>query len=71
MLLDDDVSVDRFCVAEHVAAYKDGFFDAVQGKVLAGVDPEGQPANMARLTAEAVAVQAELRAAQAAALRSS
>jgi GT2 family glycosyltransferase len=49
LLLDDDVSVDRFCVAEHVAAHKDGPFDAVQGKVLAGLDPEGQPANMARL----------------------
>ena len=49
LLLDDDVSVDRFCVAEHVAAYKNGLFDAVQGKVLAGLDPEGQPANMARL----------------------
>jgi GT2 family glycosyltransferase len=50
LLLDDDVSVDRFCVAEHVAAYKDRFFDAVQGKVLAGLDPKGQPADMARLT---------------------
>lgn len=49
LLLDDDVSVDRFCVAEHVAAYKDGFFDAVQGKVLAGLDPKGQPADMTRL----------------------
>ena len=49
LLLDDDVSVDKFCVAEHVAAYKDRFFDAVQGKVLAGLDPKGQPANMARL----------------------
>jgi glucosyl-dolichyl phosphate glucuronosyltransferase len=49
LLLDDDVSVDRFCVAEHVAAYKDGLFGAVQGKVLAGLDPKGQPANMARL----------------------
>jgi len=49
LLLDDDVSVDRFCVAEHVAAYKDRFFDAVQGKVLAGLDPKGQPADMARL----------------------
>jgi glucosyl-dolichyl phosphate glucuronosyltransferase len=49
LLLDDDVSVDKVCVAEHVAAHKDGPFDAVQGKVLAGVDPEGQPANIARL----------------------
>jgi glycosyltransferase involved in cell wall biosynthesis len=49
LLLDDDVAVDNFCVAEHVAAYKEGPFDAVQGKVLAGADPEGQPANMARL----------------------
>jgi glucosyl-dolichyl phosphate glucuronosyltransferase len=49
LILDDDVSVDKFCVAEHVAAYKDGSFDAVQGKVLAGLDPEGEPADMARL----------------------
>jgi GT2 family glycosyltransferase len=49
LLLDDDVSVDTFCVAEHVAAYEDESFDAIQGKVLAGLDPEGQPANMARL----------------------
>ena len=49
LLLDDDVSVDKFCVAEHVAAHKDGPFDAVQGKVLAGLDSEGQPPNMARL----------------------
>jgi glycosyltransferase involved in cell wall biosynthesis len=49
LLLDDDVSVDKFCVAEHVAAHKDGPFDAVQGKVLAGLDPEGQPPNIARL----------------------
>ena len=49
LLLDDDVAVDKFCVAEHVAAHKDGRFDAVQGKVLAGLDPDGQPANMALL----------------------
>jgi glucosyl-dolichyl phosphate glucuronosyltransferase len=49
LLLDDDVSVDKFCVAEHVAAYKDGLFEAIQGKVLAGLDPQGQSANMARL----------------------
>jgi GT2 family glycosyltransferase len=49
LLLDDDVTVDKFCVAEHVAAYKRGAFDAVQGKVLAGLDPAGQPANMARM----------------------
>ena len=49
LLLDDDVSVDTCCIAEHVAAYEDGSFDAIQGKVLAGLDPEGQPADMARL----------------------
>jgi glycosyltransferase involved in cell wall biosynthesis len=49
LLLDDDVSIDKFCIAEHVAAYKNALFDAVQGKVLAGVDPEGQAADMARL----------------------
>jgi GT2 family glycosyltransferase len=49
LLLDDDDSVDTLCVAEHIAAYEDGSFDAIQGKVLAGLDPQGQPANMARL----------------------
>jgi len=49
LLLDDDVSVDTFCVAEHVAAYEEGSFDAIQGKVLAGVDPQGRSADMARL----------------------
>jgi glycosyltransferase involved in cell wall biosynthesis len=50
LLLDDDVSVDKFCVAEHVAAYRNNkTFDAIQGKVLAGVDPQGHPADMSRL----------------------
>ena len=49
LLLDDDVTVDKSCVGEHVAAYKENVFDAVQGKVLPGRDPEGQPADMSRL----------------------
>ena len=50
LLLDDDITVDKSCVGEHVAAYKENIFDAVQGKVLPGRDPEGQPADMSRLT---------------------
>jgi glycosyltransferase involved in cell wall biosynthesis len=49
LLLDDDVVVDQSCVGEHVAAYKQNVFDAVQGKVLPGRDPEGQPADISRL----------------------
>ena len=49
LVLDDDVTVDKSCIAEHVAAYKRNNFDAVQGKVLAGLDSEGQPADLSRL----------------------
>jgi glucosyl-dolichyl phosphate glucuronosyltransferase len=49
LLLDDDVVVDQSCVGEHVAAYEQNVFDAVQGKVLPGRDPEGQPADISRL----------------------
>jgi glucosyl-dolichyl phosphate glucuronosyltransferase len=49
LVLDDDVSVHQSCIAEHVAAYKKNIFDAVQGKVLAGLDPEGKSANISRL----------------------
>jgi GT2 family glycosyltransferase len=50
LLLDDDVTVDKSCVGEHVAAYKENIFDAVQGKVLPGRDPDGQTADISRLT---------------------
>jgi GT2 family glycosyltransferase len=50
LLLDDDITVDKSCVGEHLAAYKETIFDAVQGKVLPGRDPEGQLADMSRLT---------------------
>jgi glycosyltransferase involved in cell wall biosynthesis len=50
LLLDDDVIVHKSCIGEHVAAYKENVFDAVQGKVLPGRDPEGHPADMSRLT---------------------
>lgn len=49
LLLDDDVTIDKSCLEAHVAAYKKNGFDAVQGKVLPGWDPEGQPADMSRL----------------------
>jgi GT2 family glycosyltransferase len=49
LLLDDDVTVDPSCVQAHVVAYEKNSFDAVQGKVLPGWDPEGQPADRSRL----------------------
>ena len=49
LLLDDDVIVEQSCIGEHVSAYKTTIFDAVQGKVLPGRDPEGRPADMSRL----------------------
>ncbi|MPZ75719.1 MAG: glycosyltransferase [Deltaproteobacteria bacterium] len=49
LILDDDVLVDKFCLAQHVAAYKKSMFDAVQGRVLPGVDPDGRPADVSRL----------------------
>ena len=49
LLLDDDIVVEHSCVGVHANAYKRKIFDAVQGKVLPGRDPEGQPADMSRL----------------------
>jgi GT2 family glycosyltransferase len=49
LVLDDDVTVDKSCIGGHVAAHRKSIFDAVQGKVLAGLDPQGQPADMSRL----------------------
>ena len=52
LLLDDDVVVEHSCVAVHATAYKRKIFDAVQGKVLPGRDPEGQSADMSRRCAK-------------------
>lgn len=49
LIFDDDVSVDALCIEQHVRAHERGMFDAVQGKILPGVDPYGQPADPSRL----------------------
>lgn len=48
-LLDDDVVVDRKWVKGILDCYRSTNFDAVQGKVLPGIDPWGKPADMKRL----------------------
>jgi glycosyltransferase involved in cell wall biosynthesis len=48
-VLDDDVSVHPDCLAKLVEAYDGNGFSAVQGRVLAGRDPDGQSADAGRL----------------------
>lgn len=48
-VIDDDVVVDRGCLIGHLDCYRTGGFDAVQGRVLPGVDSEGRPADPRRL----------------------
>lgn len=49
LILDDDVAVDAACLEAHVRAHEQGLFDAVQGKILPGLDPDGKPADSSRL----------------------
>ena len=49
MVLDDDVTVDRFCFAEHIQAHRSHAFAAIQGRILPGKDPEGRSPNVAHL----------------------
>ena len=49
LAVDDDVVVDRRWLVEHLGCFRVVSFDAIQGRVLPGVDPEGQPANPDRL----------------------
>jgi GT2 family glycosyltransferase len=49
IILDDDVAVDGRCLIEHVGAYRQASFAAVQGKVLPGRDPEGRAADADKL----------------------
>jgi len=44
MVLDDDVVVERLALCKHLASYDDSQFDAVQGRILPGVDPAGRHA---------------------------
>jgi len=48
-LLDDDVVVHAKWLAGHLQCYDSTTFDAIQGKVLPGVDPQGRPADPSRL----------------------
>ena len=49
MLLDDDVSVDPQWLVKHIEAYEQTEFAAIQGRILAGKDFEGRPADPSRL----------------------
>lgn len=49
VVFDDDVSVHPECLAKLAEAYEGSDFSAVQGRVLAGRDPEGRSAEAGRL----------------------
>jgi GT2 family glycosyltransferase len=49
LVLDDDVVVDSELVARHLDCYRTQPFGALQGRIVPGVDPEGQPADPERL----------------------
>jgi GT2 family glycosyltransferase len=49
LVLDDDVVVHPGWLAGHTDCYRVNSFDAVQGKILPGVDPDGKAADLSRL----------------------
>ena len=49
LIVDDDVVVDSQILVRHVEAHREYGFDAIQGRVLPGVDPDGNPADKRRL----------------------
>ena len=49
VIADDDVEVCAEWLSGHLECYRTGFFDAVQGRVLPGVDWEGRPADPRRI----------------------
>ena len=49
LIVDDDVVVHPLWLIKHLECYRVSDFDAVQGRVLPGVDPEGRPADPNRL----------------------
>jgi len=49
LIVDDDVIVHPQWLVKHLECYRTTTFDAVQGRVLPGVDPEGNPADPGRL----------------------
>ena len=49
ILVDDDVVLHPKWLVKHMECYHTTDFDAVQGRILPGVDPEGRPADPGRL----------------------
>jgi glycosyltransferase involved in cell wall biosynthesis len=49
LVVDDDVVLDRQCLIQHVESYRLTSFDAVQGRILPGVEPDGRPADPNKL----------------------
>ena len=49
LTVDDDVVVHPQCLVKHLECYRATGFDAVQGRILPGVDPQGRPADLSRL----------------------
>ena len=49
LIVDDDVVVHPQCLIQHAESYRVTFFDAMQGRVLPGVDVDGKTADPKRL----------------------
>ena len=49
MIIDDDVIAHQELLEKHMECYETSRFDALQGKILPGLDLHGEPADMARL----------------------
>jgi GT2 family glycosyltransferase len=49
LVLDDDIIVDSRLVVKHLECYQQTAFDALQGRILPGIDVDGQPADRDRL----------------------
>jgi GT2 family glycosyltransferase len=49
MIIDDDVIAHSRLLEQHMECYEVSRFDALQGKILPGLDVNGKPADMARL----------------------
>jgi GT2 family glycosyltransferase len=49
LIVDDDVVVDSQLLVKHMEAYEGKGFDAIQGRILPGVDPDGNHADRSRL----------------------
>jgi glycosyltransferase involved in cell wall biosynthesis len=49
VVFDDDVTVERRCLVELAAAYQNGQFAAMQGRILPGKDSDGRSADLSRL----------------------